>query len=128
MESTLRPQHYRLEVWKRSMRLVRSVYKATGSFPDEERFGLVAQLRRCAVSVPSNIAEGAARSSAKDFRRFRLMARGSLLEMDTQIWIARDLGFLDESGPLQVEVMEVLAMLNGLIRNRALAAGESEHD
>ncbi|MDT8448662.1 MAG: four helix bundle protein [Wenzhouxiangellaceae bacterium] len=115
-------------MWKRSMRLVRSVYSATASFPDEEKFGLVTQLRRCAVSVPSNIAEGAARSSAKEFRRFLLMARGSLMEMDTQIWIAKDLGFLDDHGPLQIGIMEILAMLNGLIKNRALddaQAGQS---
>ena len=107
------------------MRLVRSVYEATATFPDEEKFGLIAQLRRCAVSVPSNIAEGAARSSTKEFRRFLLVARGSLMEMDTQIWIARDLGFLDDPGPLQAEVMEILAMLNGLIKNRTPDEGET---
>ena len=100
------------------MQLVRVVYKTTALFPDEEKFGLVAQLRRCAVSVPSNIAEGAARSSAKDFRRFLLMARGSLLEMDTQIWIARDLGFIEDLEWLQAELLEILAMLNGLIKDR----------
>ena len=100
------------------MRLVRSVYKITATFPDEEKFGLVAQLRRCAVSVPSNIAEGAARSSTKEFRRFLLVARGSLMEVDTQIWIARDLGFIEEPEWLQTELMEILAMLNGLIKDR----------
>jgi len=100
------------------MRLVRSVYKITATFPGEEKFGLVAQLRRCAVSVPSNIAEGAARSSTKEFRRFLLVARGSLMEVDTQIWIARDLGFIEEPEWLQTELMEILAMLNGLIKDR----------
>ncbi|RFF28402.1 four helix bundle protein [Wenzhouxiangella sp. 15181] len=101
------------------MRMVRAVYEVTASFPDEERYCLTAQMRRCAISVPSNIAEGAARSGNKEFVRYLIMARGSLMELDTQTWIAKDLGYIaEEVASLQSEFHEILAMLNGLIRNR----------
>ena len=90
-----KPQHYQLEVWKRSMRMVRSVYEVTARFPEDERFCLTSQMRRAAISVPSNIAEGAARSGNKEFVRYLIMARGSLMELDTQTWIAKDLGYVD---------------------------------
>ncbi|WP_258870812.1 MULTISPECIES: four helix bundle protein [unclassified Wenzhouxiangella] len=119
LDVTTKPQHYQLEVWKRSMRMVRAVYEVTASFPDEERYCLTAQMRRCAISVPSNIAEGAARSGNKEFVRYLIMARGSLMELDTQTWIAKDLGYIaEEVASLQSEFHEILAMLNGLIRNR----------
>ena len=91
-ESTKRP-HARLEVWRNAMTLVEHVYRISATFPDEERFGLVAQVRRCAVSIPSNIAEGAARSGAAEFLRFLHIARGSLAEVDTQLRLAERLGF-----------------------------------
>jgi four helix bundle protein len=103
------------------MRLVRAVYGATSGFPDEEKFGLVSQMRRSAVSVPSNIAEGAARSSKSEFARFLLIARGSLMELDTQTWIAADLGLIEDAGTLNAEILEILAMLNGLIKSRKAA-------
>lgn len=119
LDVTAKPQHYQLEVWKRSMRMVRAVYELTSKFPDEERYCLTAQVRRCAISVPSNIAEGAARSGNKEFVRYLVMARGSLMELDTQIWIAKDLGYLEgRACTLQTEILEILAMLNGLIKNR----------
>ncbi|HEY8010685.1 MAG TPA: four helix bundle protein [Rudaea sp.] len=92
----MHPNHYKLEVWQEPMRLVRDVYSATRQLPDEERFGLTAQMRRAAVSIPSNIAEGAARGSKAEFVRFLLIARGSLTELDTQLWLCKDLGYLDD--------------------------------
>jgi four helix bundle protein len=126
MASGVEPSHYRLAVWKRSMRLVRAVYEVTAGFPDDEKFGLVSQMRRSAVSVPSNIAEGAARSSKGEFARFLLIARGSLMELDTQVWIAIDIGLIDEARSLNREILEILAMLNGLIRNRQAATPASD--
>jgi four helix bundle protein len=81
-ESSKRP-HERLEVWRDAMDLVESIYRFSAVFPDAERFGLTSQLRRAAVSVPSNIAEGAARRSTPEYLRFLSIARGSLSEMDT---------------------------------------------
>lgn len=78
------------------MELARKVYEVTQSFPEDERYGLVAQLRRASVSVPSNIAEGHARNRSKEFARFLQVARGSLAEVDTQIILAQDLGFVEE--------------------------------
>ena len=107
------------------MRLVRAVYEVTAGFPDDEKLGLVSQMRRCAVSVPSNIAEGAARSSRSEFARFLLIARGSLMELDTQIWIAADLGLIDDAETPAAEILEILAMLNGLIKS-CKTAGPAE--
>jgi len=112
----MRP-HHRLRVWQDSMALARRVYELTSAFPADERFGLVAQMRRCAVSVPSNIAEGAARSSRKEFMHFLHVARGSLSELDTQLRLAHDLGFADTS-VLLGEVESLFALLAGLIRSQ----------
>jgi len=97
--------------------LVRRVYELSATFPDDERFGLTAQMRRCAISVPSNIAEGAARASAREFTRFLMVARGSLSELDTQLRIAHDLGFAETSGVLD-DVDSIFAMLAGLVRSQ----------
>ena len=85
-----------LRVWQDAMCLVESVYRETSDFPKYEMFGLVSQMRRAAVSVPSNIAEGKGRHSDPDFVRFLLHARGSLLELQTQVLIARRLQYLSE--------------------------------
>ena len=82
-----------LDVWKKSIEFVESIYKATAKFPDEERFGLTNQLRRAAISIPSNIAEGSARQSDKEFIRFLFIAYGSSAEIETQLIIAKNLGF-----------------------------------
>ncbi|MCX6271510.1 MAG: four helix bundle protein [Bacteroidetes bacterium] len=84
-------EHKNLEVWKASMSLSSAVYLLTGLFPKEEKYGLAQQMRRAAVSVPSNIAEGAARSSTKQYYYFLQVARGSASELETQILIAGDL-------------------------------------
>lgn len=86
----MRP-HHELRVWKEAMTLVTRVYVVTRMFPADERFGLTSQIRRSSVSVPSNIAEGAARGSRQEFLRFLMIARGSLSELDTQLRIAENL-------------------------------------
>ena len=84
----------RLDVWRRSRHLVLEIYNATYDFPADERFGLTRQLRRAAVSIPSNIAEGAGRASPGDFGRFIRMAIGSACEVETQLDLSLDLSFL----------------------------------
>jgi len=112
-------KHHELRAWQEAMRLVQEVYAATRTFPHDERFGLTAQLRRAAVSVPSNIAEGAARESVKEFAQFLVMARGSLSELETQLILARDLGYLAEDGYRQLteKVETTFALIGGLLRN-----------
>ncbi|WP_291184897.1 four helix bundle protein [Dokdonella sp.] len=118
------PRHYDLEVWKDAMRMVREIYRTTAEFPEYERFGLISQMRRAAVSVPSNIAEGAARGGRTELVRFLTIARGSLAELDTQLWIARDLNFLGDVQPLQSALQLLTARLNALINaNRSRAKG-----
>lgn len=86
--------HEQLEAWKAAMQLVKVVYQLTSVFPVEERYGLAQQMRRAAVSVPSNIAEGAGRNGAKEFLNFLGISRGSLAELETQLQLAVMLGFL----------------------------------
>ena len=94
--STIRP-HYNLLAWQEAMNLVDAVYNATKTFPKEELYGLTSQIRRAAVSVPSNLAEGAARTGRKEFAQFLSIARGSLSELETQILIAKRQGYLQNA-------------------------------
>ena len=91
----MRP-HEKLDVWKMSVEMVTKVYQFTKGFPADERFGLTSQIRRAAVSVPANIAEGAARQHNKEFLQFLFVAQGSTSELETEILIAKNLGYLDE--------------------------------
>ncbi|MEQ8847593.1 four helix bundle protein [Botrimarina sp.] len=84
-----------LKVWRLGVEISLAVYRVTTNFPDHERFGLTAQLRRAAVSIPSNVAEGNARESTKDYLRHLSIASGSLAEIETQLLIATELGFID---------------------------------
>jgi len=104
-----------LNVWHRALSVTESVYKATNAFPESERFGLITQMRRSAVSVASNIAEGSSRSTNKDFRRFLAIARGSASELETQVILAHRLGMMseDEANQLSSRIDEVRAMLIG---------------
>ena len=105
-----------LIVWQKAMDLAESVYKLTYGFPREEVYGLTSQVRRSAVSIPSNIAEGQGRSSTRDFLNFLSIARGSLCEMETQVLLAERLGYVkgrDGSGLLN-QAAEVGRLINGL--------------
>jgi len=114
----LKPRHYQLQVWQESMRLVKQVYLASDQMPDPERFGLQSQIRRAVVSIPSNIAEGAARGSSTEYVRFLQIARGSLMELDTQLWLCQDLGYVSYGDDLKNALESVLVKLNGLINSR----------
>jgi len=92
--------HKELNIWKEGIELVTRIYKIAKKFPDEEKFGLISQMRRAAVSVPSNIAEGAARKNDKEFIQFLYIALGSLSELETQIIISTNLGFCKEDSLL----------------------------
>jgi four helix bundle protein len=119
--------HKNLDVWTLSMELARTVYRLTAAYPNEERFGLVSQMRRAAVSIPSNIAEGAARDSDNEFRNFLSIARSSLSELDTQFDLCYDLGFVPAR--LRWEVDELLSrvdrMLYALHRVKKLAVAKT---
>ncbi len=114
---TMQGTYEDLKVWRRAMDLVLEVYRSTGSFPKQEIYGLTSQMRRAAVSVPSNIAEGKGRYSSKELLQFLFHARGSLLELQTQITIGRELGFLaaPEGKKLTDLASEVGRLLNGLV-------------
>ena len=106
-----------LEVWKQTRLLVKEIYQLTATFPKEEQFGLTNQLRRAAVSVPSNIAEGCGRNHSKDSLQFFFIARGSLYEIETQVTIAHDLSLLDEfqKDSLLEKIQSCKRILNGFI-------------
>ena len=112
--------HKDLDVWKKSMDFVTELYKQTASFPKVEIYGLSSQMRRAAVSIPSNIAEGAARKSNKEFIQFLYIALGSSAELDTQLIIAKNLNFLDVTvfEKMNVDQDEISRMLVGLIKYR----------
>lgn len=109
--------HRDVIAWRKAMSLVTAVYSATENFPQREVYGLTQQLRRAAVSVPSNIAEGKARLSMKEFVQFLSKARGSLAELATQLEIAKNLGYLMETtyNSLAEQAAECGRVLNGLI-------------
>lgn len=111
-----------LLVWQRGMELAEAIYDASRAFPQDERFGLTNQIRRCAVSVPSNIAEGHARQLRADYLRFLRIARGSLAELETQLLLAQRLKHLSQEHHASSLAREVAAMLNALIK--ALEAKE----
>ena len=114
-----RKRYQELIAWQRAMEMARAVYKATKQFPDDERFGLTSQIRRAAVSVASNIAEGQGRLTAGEFRQFLGQARGSAFEVETQIQLASDLGYIpaQQAAKLIELTSEVSRLLNGLIRS-----------
>jgi len=111
--------HKKLDVWQAAMKAAKMVYQLTNTFPSEERFGLVTQMRRAAVSIPSNIAEGAARQGKREFKNFVSMAQGSLSELDTQLDLTILLGYISEDDVKEIEgqLLRVDKMLTGLIRS-----------
>lgn len=108
--------HTELEVWVRSIDLAAQVYKITDTFPRSETFGLCTQMRRAAVSVASNIAEGAARRTTKDLMAFLHVSRGSLAELETQMVIAQRIGLLFDCSEVTSQARVVGKLLNGLLR------------
>ena len=108
-----------LVVWQKARKLAVAIYSATRTFPKDEIFGMTQQMRRAALSVACNIAEGHGRRSAKDLLYFLGIARGSLLELETQIVIATDLAYLetDSANSLIHQTLDVTRLLNGLIRH-----------
>ena len=102
-----------MDVWKKSMDLVEAIYKMSKQFPKEEGYGLTSQIRRAAVSVPSNIAEGAARKSDKEFIHFISIAMGSLSEVETQYLLSVRLGFIQESNTINQLLSSVAKLLIG---------------
>ena len=109
--------HYRLEVWKSAMALVSNIYQITRKFPKEELYGLTSQMRRAAISIPSNLAEGAARTGQKEFAQFLSIAKGSLSELETQLLISADLGFLEKNHEIFQQAEKVSRLLAGLHRS-----------
>ena len=111
--------HKKLDAWAIAVDLAHLIYKTTDRFPVKEQFGLTSQVRRAAVSIPSNIAEGAARHTKKEFVQFLYIAKGSLSELDTQLELARRLNYLGqiEWETLDAQLERVDKMLSGLIRH-----------
>ena len=106
-----------LEAWKVGRRLVREVYLATRALPQDERFGLIAQMRAAAVSIPSNIAEGYGRGTRQEYIRFLRIARGSAAELETQVILCQDLGHLPPDLPMTRTVTMCRQLLNALLRS-----------
>lgn len=108
-----------LIVWQKSIDLVTKIYKVTEKFPSSEIYGLTSQLKRASISIPSNIAEGNTRRSKADYVQFLRIARGSCSEVETQIIISKNLGFIDEIkfDELSSSIIEISKMLNGLINS-----------
>lgn len=111
--------HTNLDAWKRSIDLVTEIYRLTDTFPNEEKFGLTSQLRRAAVSIPANIAEGAARRSLKEFRKFLSNAQGSASEVETELLIAFRLGYCSREAYEEMfrTIDDIGRMLTGLSKH-----------
>ena len=108
--------HRKLDVWQKSMELVREIYQITSALPKNEEYGLSSQMRRAAVSVPSNLAEGAARKGKNEFKQFLNIAQGSLSELDTQVELAHMLDYMasERHRELMTKMTEISKMLYGL--------------
>ena len=107
-----------LDVWKESRKLVSTIYLLTKEFPEEEKFGLTSQIKRASISIPSNIAEGIGRQSKKETRQFCFIAKGSLYEVETQIYLAFDLGFIQENQTQEIfeQITTVRKLIIGFIK------------
>lgn len=119
-----------LEVWQKAMALVTNVYVLTNKFPNQELHALTNQIRRAAVSIPSNIAEGKSRRSTKDFIRFVLIARGSTAELETQLRISQNLSYVapEQLNPVLNDAREVGRMLSGFITKLENGLGADSRD
>jgi four helix bundle protein len=119
-EDQLKLNHKNLEAWKQSLLLIKEIYVLTKTFPKEELFGITSQLRRAAISVASNIAEGSSRKSSAERKRFYEIARSSVVEIDTQLEISLQIGYLEKEGLQNIEssVAHVFALLSGLLKSQ----------
>ena len=109
--------HEDLKVWQEAMRLAENVYAFAARLPRNETYGLAAQMRRAAVSIPSNLAEGAARGTTKEFLQFVIIARGSISELETQIELGKRLHSITIPDDLATRLNNVFGLLNGLINS-----------
>lgn len=119
---TAKVLHYKdLKIWQRGMSLTKTIYRLTAGFPSEEKFGLASQMRRAAVSIPSNIAEGQARRGTKEFVQFLALASGSLAELETQLILTVNLGFAlsSDTMPAETDIAEIQKMVAALQRKLA---------
>lgn len=107
--------HHDLNVWQKSIELVKDIYTITKTFPNYEKYGLCSQMQRAAVSVPSNIAEGAARNHDKEFMQFLYYSYGSLSELETQLIISYDLKYVQDNSEILKKIDKIQKMLSGLI-------------
>lgn len=108
--------HHKLKVWQRAINYVTEIYKLTTGFPGQEVYGLISQMRRAAVSIASNIAEGAGRNSKKEFKQFLSIAQGSVAELETHLIISERLGYCSNIEALLSELDEISKMIVGLAR------------
>ena len=108
----------KIQVWQKAHTFVLAIYKMTESFPDEERFGLTSQIRRAAASIPTNIAEGAGRDTQKEFARFVQIATGSASEVEYQLLLSHELGYLptEQYTALEATITEIQKMLHGFAK------------
>ncbi|AFN75906.1 ribosomal protein S23 [Melioribacter roseus P3M-2] len=108
-----------MDVYQYAMQLVTEVYKLTTAFPKEEMYGMVSQMRKAAISIPSNIAEGSARRHSREFRQFLYVSLGSAVEPETQIQIARNLEYLSNENYNELinKITQILKILQGLIKS-----------
>ena len=113
----MKRKHHELRAWQVAMSLVKDIYRITSSFPKEEMYALTSQMRRAAVSIPSNIAEGAARCTDKEFAHFLHIARGSLSELETQLIIAHELAYVEELLEIEQQVEQTFILIGGLIKS-----------
>ena len=114
-----RPNYEKLEIWRDGIELVKDIYAITLKFPKDEVYGLTSQLRRAAVSVPANIAEGHGRGTKKDFRQFLYITKGSLQELNTLLYVARLLNYIEEatSQRIQFQILSLVRRVSSLIKN-----------
>lgn len=107
-----------LKIWQKSMELSKTIYQITECYPSKEIYGMVSQMRRAAISIPSNIAEGFMRRHNKEYRQFLYIALGSLAELETQVALSIDLNFLkkEKGDDIQIKINEINKMIMGLIK------------
>jgi four helix bundle protein len=118
MEKNLH-DHKELIAWQKAIELVEEVYKITQTIPKEEMFGIISQMRRCSISIPSNIAEGHSRNSSGEFKQFLGIAKGSSAELETQLIIAQKLGYITHAklGEVNSLLVDVRKLISGLLRS-----------